>query len=154
MYRIGWHNIEQGAGNRSRLVVRTEKSSRRKFAAVPITPRVASLIEKTPRDQSTFIVNHEGQPFRESNSLGAVVHDWRDKLGLRKELHLYDARGNAVTRLVRAGCTIAELAAHMGWSVAHAADMVSRYAALDPEMTDGILDKVEGKVQKQRQEDR
>lgn len=106
---------------------------------------MAELIAATPADQATFIVNKDGSPFKKANSLGQVIHDWRDKLNLRKELHLYDARGTAVTRLVRAGCTIAELAAHMGWSVAHAADMVSRYAALDPDMTDGIQDKVEGK---------
>ena len=45
-------------------------------------------------------------------------------------------------RLVRAGCTLSELAAHMGWSLAHAAAMLERYAALDPNMSDGILEKV------------
>jgi len=48
-----------------------------------------------------------------------------------------------VTRLVRAGCNLGELAAHMGWSYQHAAAMLERYAALDPEMTDGILKKVQ-----------
>lgn len=47
-----------------------------------------------------------------------------------------------MTRLVRAGCNLGELAAHMGWSLQHAAAMLERYAALDPEMTDGILEKV------------
>ncbi len=44
-----------------------------------------------------------------------------------------------MTRLVRAGCTVSELAAHMGWSTKYAAAMLVRYAALDPEMTDAIL---------------
>jgi hypothetical protein len=30
----------------------------------------------------------------------------------------------------------------MGWSLAHAAAMLERYAALDPDMSDGILEKV------------
>lgn len=47
-----------------------------------------------------------------------------------------------MTRLVRAGCNLGELASHMGWSLQHAAAMLERYAALDPEMTDGILEKV------------
>lgn len=35
-----------------------------------------------------------------------------------------------------------ELASHMGWSFQHASQMLERYAALDPEMSDGILRKV------------
>jgi integrase len=145
LLRIGPGDVERNKNNRDRIVIKTRKSNGRNFAAVPVTPKMAELIAATPAGQATFIVNKDGTLFKTANSLGAVIHDWRDKLGLRKELHLYDARGTAVTRLVRAGCTIAELAAHMGWSVAHAADMVSRYAALDPDMTDGIQDKVEGR---------
>ena len=44
--------------------------------------------------------------------------------------------------MVRAGCTLSELATHMGWSFQHASAMLERYAALDPEMTDNILEKV------------
>jgi hypothetical protein len=46
------------------------------------------------------------------------------------------------TGLVRAVCNLGEVAAHMGWSLQHAAAMLERYAALDPEMTDGNLEKV------------
>ncbi len=42
--------------------------------------------------------------------LAGAVPSWRDALGIRKQLRLYDARGTAVTRLVRAGCTLSELA--------------------------------------------
>lgn len=31
---------------------------------------------------------------------------------------------------------------HLDWSLAYTAQMLSRYAAIDPDMTDGILDKV------------
>jgi hypothetical protein len=115
-----------------------------------VTPQMAKLIAETPEGQERFIVNSDRKPFSRANSLGQVVHEWRDKLGIRKALHLYDARGNAVTRLLRAGCTIAELSSHMGWSVAHAADMVQRYAALDADMTDGIQDKVEKKEKRRK----
>ncbi|MCW3784191.1 tyrosine-type recombinase/integrase [Defluviimonas salinarum] len=139
---FGHRNIETTPGGHQRILLRTKKSNKKKFASVPVTPALAKLIARLPKDQDTFIVNSEGRPFANSNSLGKLISDWRDELGLRKELHLYDARGTAVTRLVRAGCTIGELAAHMGWSFQHAAQMLDRYAKLDPEMSDGILEKV------------
>jgi hypothetical protein len=40
-------------------------------------------------------------------------------------------------------CNLGELAAHIGWSYQHAAAMLERYSAPDPEMTDGILKKVQ-----------
>lgn len=75
--------------------------------------------------------------------MGQAISEWRDKLQMRSELRLYDARGTAATRLVRAGCSLIELAGHMGWKPQHAAQMLERYAALDPDMTDSILEKVE-----------
>lgn len=83
-----------------------------------------------------------GCPFSNPDKLGQLVSEWRDRLRIRRELRLYDARGTAVTRLVRAGCNLGELASHMGWSLQHAAAVLERYAALDPEVKDGILEKV------------
>ena len=135
-------HIETTSNGNHRLLMRTRKSSGRNFASIPVTEGLAALIRETPEDQDHLIVASDGKPFRTSEALGSTVSHWRDQLGIRKQLRLYDARGTAVTRLVRAGCTLSELAAHMGWSLAHAAAMLERYAALDPEMSDGILEKV------------
>ena len=135
-------HIETTSNGNRRLLMRTRKSGGRNFASVPVTEGLAALIEEIPGDQEHLIVAADGQPFRTSEALGSTVSHWRDQLGIRKKLRLYDARGTAVTRLVRAGCTLSELAAHMGWSLAHAAAMLERYAALDPNMSDGILEKV------------
>lgn len=135
-------HFEERAGTDGRIVMRTQKSRGRNYATVPVTPRLAKLVKSLPESQTRIIVGANGKPLKHSAKLGQIVTEWRKKLEIREELRLYDARGTAVTRLVRAGCTLSELAAHMGWSFQHAAHMLERYAALDPEMTDSILEKV------------
>lgn len=143
------HIETTGNGNR-RLLMRTRKSRGRNFASVPVTERLAELIKEIPEDQEHLVLNSDGEPFKTSEALGSAVSQWRDELGLRKELRLYDARGTAATRLVRAGCNLSELATHMGWSLAHAAAMLERYAALDPDMSDGILEKVKREEERRK----
>ncbi|MGY6411856.1 MAG: tyrosine-type recombinase/integrase [Alkalilacustris sp.] len=141
--------IEDISNGRKRLLVRTRKSNRRNFASVPVTRRFAELLDDLPGEQQRILVGEDGEPFEDSGSLGALITKWRTRLGIRSELRLYDARGTAVTRLVRAGCTLSELAAHMGWSLAHASQMLERYARLDPDMSNDILEKVERAERKQ-----
>ena len=135
-------HIETRPGRRGRILISTQKSRGRNFASVPLTDRMAELIDSLPEDQTRIIVGANGKPWKNSQKLGQEVSKWRDELGIRKELRLYDARGTAVTRLVRAGCTLSELATHMGWTFQHAAAMLERYAAVDPDMADGIFEKV------------
>jgi integrase len=135
-------HFEERPNGEGRILIRTQKSRGRNFASVPVTRRMKALLDSLPEDQTRIIVGANGQPWKNSQKLGQSISEWRDKLGIRKELRLYDARGTAVTRLVRAGCTLGELASHMGWSFQHASQMLERYAALDPEMSDGILRKV------------
>ncbi|TNC49031.1 hypothetical protein FHG66_12785 [Rubellimicrobium rubrum] len=135
-------DIERRNSDQARILLRTRKSRKRNYASVPVTPRLATLIAELPADQERIIVTSEGKPFEKTDSMGQLISFWRDFLGIRKELRLYDARGTAVTRLVRANCSLSELATHMGWSFQHAAHMLERYAALDPDMADGILEKV------------
>lgn len=135
-------DLEQTSAGQTRIILRTRKSNRRNYASIPVTPRLKAMIDALPAAQHHILVRADGKPFGTANALGALVHEWRDRIGLRKELHFYDCRGTAVTRLVRAGCNMGELAGHMGWSLEYAAQMLSRYAAIDPDVTDGILDKV------------
>lgn len=140
--KLSWAHVQEiGKGNR-RIFLKTNKSRGRNSASIPVTPRLWELLKTFPKDGPCFALTADGKPFRQANSLGAAVHDWRDKLGIRKELHFYDARGTAVTRLVRAGCSLGQLAGHMGWSVNHAAAMVDHYARIDPEMSEGILERL------------
>lgn len=91
-----------------------------------------------------------GEPYRNPDMLGRAVSVWRDRLGLRKQLHLYDARGAAATRLLVAGCRIAEIAAHMGWSIQTAHFTLQRYATANPTMAVGILDKLMAHEEKRK----
>lgn len=123
-----------------RLVVWTEK--RKRLASIPVTARMAELIDSTPTGATHFLRGLRGEPYTHGNYLGDAVSAWRDKLKIRADLRLYDARGTAATRLLMADATLKEIATAMGWSIKHAADVIERYAALSPEMSDGIAEKL------------
>lgn len=126
-----------------RLVIWTSKGkAKRRVASVPVTPAMAALIDSLPPGQSAIITNQRGAKYQDEDYLGDAVSTWRDKLGLRRELRLYDARGTAATRLFQAGADLREIATHMGWSIKHAAEVIERYVALSPEMTDGLAAKL------------
>lgn len=122
-----------------RIVLWTRKGrAKRRVASIPVTPRMTALIAALPANQDRIIVTKGGTPYTHENYLGDAVSEWRDKLELRKALRLYDARGTAATRLLEAGCELGEIATHMGWSIKHAAEVIERYVALSPEMTDQV----------------
>lgn len=123
-----------------RIVMWTRK--RKRLASIPVTPRMAALLAATPAGQDRIICNKAGQPYTHENYLGDAVSTWRDKLHLRAELRLYDARGTAATRLLDAGADMKEIAVHMGWSLKHAAEVIASYVALSPGMTDGLAAKL------------
>lgn len=137
--QLGRSHIHPTPGGQ-RIVIWTAK--RKRLASIPVTKRMAELIEATPADQERFIVNRSGQPYQHENYLGDAVSTWRDKLHIRAELRLYDARGTAATRLLMADATMKEIATVMGWSLKHAADVIERYAALSPEMSDSVAVKL------------
>ncbi|UXU73664.1 MULTISPECIES: tyrosine-type recombinase/integrase [unclassified Paracoccus (in: a-proteobacteria)] len=123
-----------------RIVIWTQK--RRRLASIPVTATMAELIAQTPAHQQRLIVNKAGHPYQHENYLGDAVSEWRDKLNIRSELRLYDARGTAATRLLSAGAELKEIATHMGWSIKHASEVIERYVALSPGMTDGLAEKL------------
>ena len=123
-----------------RIVIWTAK--RKRLASIPVTRRMAQLIADTPAEQSHFIVNKGGAPYQHENYLGDAVSQWRDKLKIRNGLRLYDARGTAATRLLMADASLKEIATAMGWSIKHASEVIERYTALSPEMSDGLAEKL------------
>lgn len=121
-----------------RILVKTRKRGR--IASIPVTPKMARIIAGAASDH--IITNRRGLPYQHENYLGDAVASWRDKIGLRSELRLYDARGTAATRLLEAGAELQEIATAMGWSLKHAAEVIERYVALMPSMSDGLEDKL------------
>lgn len=126
-----------------RIVLWTRKGkAKRRVASIPLTERMATLVDQTPEHQDRIIVTKGGTPYTHENYLGDAVSEWRDRLSMRKALRLYDARGTAATRLLAAGCELGEIATHMGWSIKHATEVIERYVALSPGMTDQVSDRL------------
>lgn len=139
LVQLGPAHIHPTPGGQ-RIVIWTAK--RKRLASIPVTPRMAQLIAETPAGAATFIATKGGAPYQHEDYLGDAVSTWRDKLKIRAELRLYDARGTAATRLLMADATLKEIATAMGWSLKHAASVIERYAALSPEMSDGLAAKL------------
>ena len=102
----------------------------------------AKVIDATPDGRTRILQSPRGKPWHPGH-LSKEVKRFARLASVREALTMYDLRGNACTRLLSEGCTIAEIALAMGWSPAHAAAMVQVYAALDPAITDSILARLE-----------
>ena len=111
------------------------------YNSTTVLPKMAELIDATPKDQTLILLNVNGHPHNESRAL-QVEREWRDKAGLSTDLRLQDARGTATTRLLNAGLTLAELASHTGWSIRHTAAVIEHYARVSPDESDAILIKL------------
>jgi hypothetical protein len=125
--------------------MRTNKSGRSTTMQIPVTPAAAAIIDATPPDQFLILTPRStaqrtvGYPSQEvADHLNALKLK-RGRDGRLREieavkdakLRLYDLRGTACTRLVRAGLSIADLALHMGWKPSYAAKMLGVYAAMN-----------------------
>ena len=131
-------HIQTTPGGR-RLRVRTSK--RQRMAHIPITPRLAEVIDGIPKGQLLILTNASGDPLT-THRASEGVRQWRDKAGLSDELRLADARGTAATRLLNADLSLAEIANHMGWSVRYAANIIEHYARVSPDESDAVLVKL------------
>jgi len=123
--------------NGRRIQIRTNKKNR--MASIPVTQKMAEIIDSAPG--LIILTNSRGLTWTEG-ALSKAVTRARRAANLREELRLYDARGSAATRLLFAGATLSELAVYMGWSPKTAAEMIEKYAALDPAMADSVLVKL------------
>ncbi len=130
-----------------RLFFRRTKTG--KPVAIPVTPALGKLIDETPRDQEYLVVSLEGRKLQPERASGIVrelrkrankrAGKDRSKVHVRDELHFYDMRGTAATELLRAGCSLEEIATTMGWGLRHAANTIENYVALVPEKSDEVL---------------
>ncbi|WP_227269733.1 tyrosine-type recombinase/integrase [Roseobacter weihaiensis] len=105
--------------------------------------QMAKVVDSTPDDRFLILTNASGGQLTEHRA-SEGVRQWRDKVGLSPEkigydLRLYDARGTAATRLLRAGLSLSQIAGCMGWSLRTAAAMIERYAQVSPNESDDVL---------------
>lgn len=140
LIRLSRAHIEPTPGGR-RIRIKTNK--RGKSAFVPVSQAMAEIIDCTPSDRLLILTNASGNPLTEHRA-SEGVRQWRDKAGMTPgrigyDLRLYDARGTAATRLLRAGLSLSQIAGCMGWSLRTAAAMIERYAQVSPSETDDVL---------------
>jgi len=139
LIRLGWSHVEATPSGR-RIRLRTSKTKR--IASIPVTAAMGAILDATPRTRTLILLSQRGRPLTEHRA-SEGVRQWRDKANLSADLRLQDARGTAATNLLRAGCNLGEIAAHMGWSLRYAANVIENYAAVAPEVSDEILVKLE-----------
>lgn len=123
-----------------------------KPVAIPVTPALAQLIDTTPDNQEYLVVSLDGHKLQPERASGIIrdlrqrVNDAakndRSKINIRNELHFYDMRGTAATELLRAGCSLEQIATTMGWGIRHAGNIIENYVALVPEKSDEVLVKL------------
>ncbi len=141
--RLSRNHIETTPQGR-RIRVRTQKRNR--LAYIPVTVGMAAVIDATPRDRMLILASERGKPLTPHRA-SEGLRQWRDKAGLTPaalgvDLRLQDCRGTAATRLLSAGLSLAEIAAHMGWGLRHAAAVIEHYARVSPDESDTILVKL------------
>jgi hypothetical protein len=125
---------------RGRRIFR-RRSKTNQLVGAPLVPEAAEIIDRVPPDRKLVLLSPKRRPWQPEHLSGEIKKAAR-AAKVREELHPYDLRGTACTRILLAGGTLAEIAIFMGWSLRHAAAMIEVYAALDPALSDTILDKL------------
>lgn len=138
-------NVETlDSGNR-RLRIPTNKRGR--FAHIPVTDKMAEIIDTALPGQEYILTNPSGKPWTERYVSQRLSH-WKNKAGLTEEalgysLHMHDCRGTATTKLLEAGADAFELATVFGWDLRYATQMIEIYAVVGGDKTDKILEMVQ-----------
>jgi hypothetical protein len=144
------HDHVQRTPRGRRLLFRRTKSG--KLQSIPVTPTLGRLIDTTPEGQNLLVPSLTGQRLT-AHRASQIIRDLKDRanakakkrrtgIHVRDELRLYDMRGTAATELLRAGCSLNEIAVTMGWGLRHAANIIEKYAAVVPEVSDEVLAKL------------
>ncbi|HRO27397.1 tyrosine-type recombinase/integrase [uncultured Amaricoccus sp.] len=133
-----------------RLYFRRTKTSNP--VSIPVTPEMGRLIDTTPANQKYLVVSLTGKKLTAERASG-IIRKLKRRANaaaaadpmlfhVRDELRANDLRGTAATELLRAGCSLNEIAVTMGWGLRHAGNIIERYAALVPEVADEVMRKL------------
>ncbi|MGK7652070.1 tyrosine-type recombinase/integrase [Roseovarius sp. B08] len=147
----------QDVGLLRRRHVQTTPKGRRLFFArkktenpvsLPVTKALGEVIDNLPEGQDLLVTSLTGKPLKALRA-SQIIRDLKLRhnkkvdegllpMRIRDELRAYDMRGTAATALLRAGCSLNEIAVTMGWGLRHAANVIESYAALVPEVSDEV----------------
>lgn len=120
--------------------LRTSKSSGKRSAVIPITPKLRALLNKIGRrDVGTVLVSATGKPWTLAGLKTAIQREKTEKgiTGLR----FHDLRGTAATNFIRAGLPVADVAMILGWDQQRTAALAS-YVTADA-VAAGMLKRLE-----------
>lgn len=147
----------QDVGLLRRRHVQTTPKGRRLFFArkktdnpvsLPVTKALGEVIDNLPEGQDLLVTSLTGKPLKALRA-SQIIRDVKLRhnkkvdeglldVRIRDELRAYDMRGTAATALLRAGCSLNEIAVTMGWGLRHASNVIENYAALVPEVSDEV----------------
>lgn len=138
-------NVDKLESGNRRLRIPTRK--RGVFAHIPVTAKMAGIVDTALEGQEYILTNPSGKPWTERYASQRISH-WKNKAGLTEEalgysLHMHDCRGTATTKLLEAGADAIQLATVFGWNLRYATQMVEVYAVVGGDKTDKILELVQ-----------
>lgn len=116
--------------------------------SIPVTADLKAALDEAAKGKKSTIIltNQDGHPWTESGFRAS----WRkacEKAGI-DGLTFHDLRGSAVTRLAKAGCTEAEIAALTGHSMNDVRSILdAHYLHRDPALAESAVRKLETKKQ-------
>jgi integrase len=103
----------------------TRQGKTKASVEIPATADLRAILDVTPRNGRTILLNSEGNPWT-NGALQKAMLDTKARAGV-SALTFHDLRGTAVTRLAEAGCTNAEIASITGHSLQSVATILATY---------------------------
>jgi integrase len=119
--------------------LRQEKTGRR--VNVPVTRQVREVLDATRRSATVILTKTSGIAWR-GNAFRKAWGAATKKAGI-EGLTLHDLRGSAVTRLVEADCTHAQIASITGHSMRDVGAILDRYLARTDKLALAAIAKLE-----------
>lgn len=141
--RLTWANYD---GERITL---TQSKTKKKGSAGRVVSIKCTSALKAMLDEMKGDVDRVGPilttPGGRSWKKRYFAEKWQEACEAAKiaELHFHDLRGTAVTMLAEAGCTVPEIAAITGHTLAHAAAILEKYLARTSRLADAAILKLE-----------
>ena len=114
--RMGRQHIKDGL-----LAVRQKKTGT--TLALPVRPELQNILDATPSEHLTFLVNKNGKPYN-SKKFSDLFRVWCNEAGLPVDCTFHGLRATGCTRLADEQCTTHEIAA---WSGHMSLQEVERY---------------------------
>jgi integrase len=122
-------------------IIRLKQSKTGMPVAIPCTTELKTMLDGMERKVSTILTSVKGRPFKPRNFLNMWKRSM-ERAGI-SGLHFHDLRGTAITRLAEAGCSVGEIAAISGHTIASAHKIIESYLARTPTLARQAIAKLE-----------